>query len=121
MTAATPSGAGGRGGAAAGAAGAPAAPIVSAPGGAGREAAGSAPARVGRIEFVNCFPLYHHFEEELEARGVSATIVEGPPTTLNGMLVRGEIDVALPSSIAFARDAAELTLLPQVSISSFGA
>jgi chorismate dehydratase len=29
--------------------------------------------------------------------------------------------VALPSSIAFARDAAELTLLPQVSISSFGA
>ncbi len=50
-----------------------------------------------------------------------ATIVEGPPTTLNAMLVRGEIDVALPSSIAFARDAAELALLPQVSISSFGA
>ena len=29
--------------------------------------------RVGRIEFVNCFPLYHHFEEELETRGQSAT------------------------------------------------
>ena len=118
MTAATPSGAG-AGGAAKGA-GAPAAPIVSASVGGGA-AAKAAPARVGRIEFVNCFPLYHHFEEELEARGVSATIVEGPPTTLNGMLVCGEIDVALPSSIAFARDAAELTLLPQVSISSFGA
>ncbi len=52
---------------------------------------------------------------------MSATIVEGPPTTLNGMLVNGEIDVALPSSIAFARHAAELTLLPQVSFSSFGA
>ena len=24
-------------------------------------AAGGAPVRVGRIEFVNCFPLYHHF------------------------------------------------------------
>jgi len=119
MPAATPSGAGA--GDAAEGAGASAAPVVSAPGVAGREAAGAAPARVGRIEFVNCFPLYHHFEDELEARGVRATIVEGPPTTLNGMLVRGEIDVALPSSIAFARDAAELTLLPQVSISSFGA
>ena len=98
MTAATPSGAGGAG-----------------------AASSAAPARVGRIEFVNCFPLYHHFEEELEACGVSATIVEGAPTMLNGMLVKGEIDVALPSSIAFARDASELTLLPQVSISSFGA
>jgi chorismate dehydratase len=77
--------------------------------------------RVGRIEFVNCFPLYHHFESELAARGVSATIVEGHPAALNAMLVEGAIDVALPSSIAFARDAAELALLPQVSISSFGA
>ena len=77
--------------------------------------------RVGRIEFVNCFPLYHHFERELAARGVSADIVEGYPAALNEMLVDGAIDVALPSSIAFARDADELALLPQVSISSFGA
>ena len=77
--------------------------------------------RVGRIEFVNCFPLYHHFEEELEASGVSAAIVEGHPAALNGMLVDGAIDVALPSSIAFARAADRLTLLPHVSISSFGA
>ena len=96
------------------------------PDGAGRaselaEGAPSAPVRVGRIEFVNCFPLYHHFERELGARGVAATIVEGYPSALNEMLVSGAIDVALPSSIAFARDAAELTLLPQVSISSCGA
>jgi len=81
----------------------------------------SAPVRVGRIEFVNCFPLYHHFERELTERGVSASIVEGYPTALNEMLVYGAIDVALPSSIAFARDADELVLLPEVSISSFGA
>ena len=77
--------------------------------------------RVGRIEFVNCFPLYHHFARELAALGVAATIVEGNPAVLNEMLVSGAIDVALPSSIAFARNAAELALLPQVSISSFGA
>ncbi|MCX6364997.1 MAG: menaquinone biosynthesis protein [Actinobacteria bacterium] len=79
------------------------------------------PVRVGRIEFVNCFPLYHHFERELAARGVAATIVEGYPSALNEMLVNGALDVALPSSIAYARDAGELALLPQVSISSLGA
>jgi chorismate dehydratase len=90
---------------------------------AGPRAAGASPGpvRVGRIEFVNCFPLYHHFERELAGHGVAATIVEGYPSVLNEMLVTGAIDVALPSSIAFARDAAELSLLPQVSISSFGA
>ena len=77
--------------------------------------------RVGRIEFVNCFPLYHHFEEELEQRGLAATIVEGYPSQLNEMLVDDLIDVALPSSIAFARAAEQLVLLPDVSISAFGA
>ncbi len=79
------------------------------------------PVRVGRIEFVNCFPLYHHFERELAGRGLTARVVEGYPAELNRMLVEGAIDVALPSSIAFARDVDELTLLPSVSISSFGA
>ena len=77
--------------------------------------------RVGRIEFVNCFPLYHHFERELAARGVGAAIVEGYPAALNEMLVDGAIDVTLSSSIAFARHADQQVLLPQVSISSFGA
>ena len=81
----------------------------------------SAPVRVGRIEFVNCFPIYHHFERELGERGLSATIVEGSPTALNEMLASGAIDVALPSSIAYARNAHGLDLLPQVSISSFEA
>src|SRR5674536_128421 len=85
----------GRGGAGQ-AAGQPAAPR------AGELADGAPPGsvRVGRIEFVNCFPLYHHFERELAARGEAATIVEGYPSVLNEMLVSGAIDVALPSSIA---------------------
>lgn len=85
------------------------------------DAAGVPAVRVGRIEFVNCFPLYHHLERELARRGQDAEVVEGPPTTLNEMLATATIDVALPSSIAFARHAAQLTLLPQVSISSYGA
>jgi chorismate dehydratase len=82
---------------------------------------GLASVRVGRIEFINCFPLYFHFEEELTSRGRSAEIVGGTPSELNRLLVAGEIDVGLPSSIEFARYTDRLTLLPGVSISSFGA
>ncbi len=52
---------------------------------------------------------------------MSADIVEGYPAALNDMLADGAIDVTLSSSIAFARNADEQVLLPQVSISSFGA
>jgi chorismate dehydratase len=79
------------------------------------------PLRIGRIEFVNTFPLYLHFEEELRARGYRAEIVEGSPAELNRMLLAGEIDIGLPSSIEFARHADDLALLPRISISSFGA
>ncbi len=85
------------------------------------DAPADAPVRVGRIEFVNCFPLYHHFERELAARGVGAAIVEGYPAALNDMLEEGAIDVTVSSSIAFARNADAQVLLPQVSISSYGA
>jgi chorismate dehydratase len=82
---------------------------------------GHAAVRVGRIEFVNCFPLYLHFEEEFAGRGYAAEIVGGTPAELNALLVADEIDVALPSSIEFARHADALAPLPGVSISSFGA
>lgn len=77
--------------------------------------------RVGRIEFVNCYPLYAHFEDELARRGVTADVVSGHPAALNQMLAAGEIDVALPSSIEFARHADDLVLLPRLSISALGA
>ena len=76
---------------------------------------------MGRIEFVNCFPLYCHFEEELAGLGYEAEIIEGTPAELNSLLARGEIDIALPSSIEFARHADRWALLPGISISSFGA
>ncbi|HJW75872.1 MAG TPA: menaquinone biosynthesis protein [Thermoleophilia bacterium] len=90
-------------------------------GGRGGRGATDAPVRVGRIEFINCFPLYLHFEEELARLGVSAEVVGGTPAELNRLLVAGEIDVALPSSIEYARHGDKLVLLPGISISSFGA
>ena len=88
---------------------------------AGARGGGRRRARVGRIEFVNCFPLYCHFVEELGRLGYEAEIVEGTPAELNRLLAAGEIDVALPSSIEYARHAESLALLPGISISSFGA
>jgi chorismate dehydratase len=85
------------------------------------ERGGRRATRVGRIEFVNCFPLYCHFEEELARLGYDAEIVGGTPAELNRLLTTGEIDIALPSSIEFARHATTLALLPGISISSFGA
>jgi chorismate dehydratase len=76
---------------------------------------------VGRIEFINCFPLYLHFEEELEERGFAARVISGSPAELNRLLVAGEIDLALPSSIEFARHAGELVLLDGPAIGSVGA
>lgn len=79
------------------------------------------PPRVGRIAFVNCFPLYLHFEEELAARGYTAEVVAGSPAELNRWLVEGRIDFALPSSIEFARHAQQLVLLEGLAIGSTGA
>lgn len=77
--------------------------------------------RVGRIDFVNCFPLYLHFEEELERRGYAAHTVDGSPADLNRLLVAGGIDVALPSSIEYARHADVLKLVDGLAIGSVGA
>jgi len=77
--------------------------------------------RVGRIEFVNCFPLYLHFEEELARRGYGARIISGAPTQLNSLLVEGGVDVALPSSIEFARHCGDLELVDGLAIGATGA
>jgi chorismate dehydratase len=86
--------------------------------------------RVGHIRFLNCYPLYYG----LERRGVlehdrrvdrpgrpGIELRPGVPTELNRWLVRGEIDLGLVSSIAYARDHRRLLLSRYVSISSLGA
>jgi chorismate dehydratase len=86
--------------------------------------------RVGHIEFLNCYPLYHG----LQQRGVLAEerLVDRPgrpgleffpgvPTDLNRMLLAGEIDLGPISSIAYARDHRKLLVSRHVSISSQGA
>lgn len=70
--------------------------------------------RLGRIAYVNMAPLFFRLEAEVEE-------VAGVPTELNERLVAGEIDLAPISSIAYARHAERLRILPRVAVSSEGA
>lgn len=70
--------------------------------------------RLGRISYVNMAPVFHRLDHpHVEVTGV--------PTDLNRMVLDGEVDVAPISSIAYARNAERLRLLPRLCVSSEGA
>jgi chorismate dehydratase len=70
--------------------------------------------RLGRISYVNMAPLFFRLVADVEE-------IPGVPTELNGRLLAGEIDLAPISSIAYARNAGRLRILPRVAVSSEGA
>jgi chorismate dehydratase len=76
--------------------------------------------RVGYIDYLNSLPIYHGLETGAVATPPGVSLVKAPPTTLNGMLLRGELDVSPVSSVEYARHAEELVLLPGLSINSTG-
>jgi chorismate dehydratase len=70
--------------------------------------------RLGRISYVNMAPLFFRLDAEVEE-------IAGVPTDLNERLLGGEIDLAPISSIAYARNAKRLRILPRVAVASEGA
>jgi chorismate dehydratase len=70
--------------------------------------------RLGRISYVNMAPVFHRLEADVEQ-------ISGVPTELNGRLLAGDLDVAPISSIAWARAADRLRILPRLCVSSEGA
>jgi chorismate dehydratase len=70
--------------------------------------------RLGRIGYVNMAPVFYRLEAEVDE-------VVGVPTDLNEQLIAGDLDVAPISSIAYARNAERLRLLPRLCVSSEGA
>lgn len=79
----------------------------------------TAPLRIGRVDYINTFPLAWSLERRLGPDALEETL--GVPTELNALLAAGALDVANVSSIAYAAHADELVLLPSVCISSDGA
>jgi chorismate dehydratase len=70
--------------------------------------------RLGRISYVNMAPVFYRLQYDVEE-------VTGVPTELNKLLIDGEIDLAPISSIAYARNAKRLRILPRLCVSSEGA
>jgi len=74
--------------------------------------------RVGRIAALNMYPIYHGLER---AATPALSFTDGVPTALNQALLEGRLDVSAVSSIAYARHAGVLRLVPVASITADGA
>lgn len=74
--------------------------------------------RVGHIRFFNCLPLYHGLVNNQALQEMD--LIKGTPAELNRLLLEGKLDISPISSIAYARHAQKLALLPQLSVSCAG-
>ncbi len=74
--------------------------------------------RVGRIPYVNCYPVYGAIDRG--AVRLSGTLVDGTPTQLNALIARSELDVSVVSAVEYARDSGRYLLLPDLAISCDG-
>jgi chorismate dehydratase len=74
--------------------------------------------RLGRIGYVNCYPVYGAIDRGLVA--APASLVTGTPAELNDRLADGRLDVSVVSAVAYAQHAADFELLPDLAISSDG-
>ncbi len=74
--------------------------------------------RVGRIPYINCYPVYGAIDRGIVSLG--AELVSGLPSALNQQMADGALDVSVISAVEYARDSARYLLLPDVSISCDG-
>ncbi|HLA89154.1 MAG TPA: menaquinone biosynthesis protein [Gemmatimonadaceae bacterium] len=74
--------------------------------------------RVGRIPYVNCFPVYGAVDRGVVRLG--AEVVEGVPTALNALMAAGALDVSVVSAVEYARAWERYLLLPDLAISCDG-
>lgn len=74
--------------------------------------------RLGKVDYINCLPVYHALEEGLLPLEVE--LVKGTPTQLNRMFLDGKIEATPISSIEYARNIDCCFILPELSISADG-
>ena len=74
--------------------------------------------RIGRIPYVNCYPVYGAIDRGLIR--LDAELVDGVPTALNALMASGELDVSVVSAVEYARDSRRYLLLPDLAISCDG-
>ncbi len=75
--------------------------------------------RVGKVRYINCEPVYFGIEEGTVA--ADCDLIEGTPAELNRMLGRGDLDISVISSMAYAHSPNSYRLLPDLAIACDGA
>jgi len=75
---------------------------------------------LGEFPFLNCVPIYYALKRHI-IKGPKLRFTIGPPSKLNQLLKEGKTDVSLISSIACLDLAENCYILPDLSISSYGA
>lgn len=73
---------------------------------------------VGRIPYINCYPVYGAIDRGLVM--LNAKLVDGIPTHLNQLMAAGKLDVSVVSAVEYARDAERYLVLPDLAISCDG-
>ncbi len=74
--------------------------------------------RLGRIPWINCYPVYGAIDRNVVS--LPAGLVSGTAAELNDLLAAGELDVSVVSAVEYARNAAAYHLLPDLAISCDG-
>lgn len=74
--------------------------------------------RVGRIPYINCYPIYGGIDAG--AVRLQAELVDGVPTALNALMAASQLDVSVVSAIEYARASERYLLLPDLAISCDG-
>ena len=74
--------------------------------------------RLGRIPWINCYPIYGAIDRGLVP--VTAELVSGTASELNDLLAAGELQVSVVSAVEYARNAAAYHLLPDLAITCDG-
>lgn len=75
-------------------------------------------ARIGHIQYLNCYPLYYGLLSR--HMSLAAELVKGTPAELNHMLREDQLDLAPISSIEYARQADRLVLMPGLAVACNG-
>lgn len=74
--------------------------------------------KVGRISYMNVAPVYYGIDNGLKPAWLK--LVNGPPSVLNKMMRKGDLDISPVSSVAYAQYQDEWLLLPDLSIACYG-
>lgn len=75
---------------------------------------------LGEFPFLNCVPIYYALKRGV-IKGPEIRFIIAPPSKLNQLLKEGKADISLISSIAYLDLAEDCYILPNLSISSYGA